>query len=381
MTTESQSVDPGGLAEFSVVFTDRALNHMSLRFQQVMRDLSARLRRVYNAHSIAIVPGGGTYAMEAVARQLSPVDGPPALVVRNGWFSYRWTQIHAAIGAPEPHVLCARAVDGAYVPAPIHDVVQAISDHRPPVVYAAHVETASGVLLPDDYLRQLAVAVHAVGGLLVLDCIASGALWVDMHDIGIDVLLTAPQKGWSGPACAGVVMLSERGRAMVEARDSSSFAVDLKRWLGIFDAYEAGGHAYHATLPTDALRAFGEAVAATEAFGFERARAAQVALGHKVRVLLADHGFPSVAGPGFEAPGVVVSFTDDPDVRSGRAFSEQGVQVAGGVPLRCGEPADFSTFRVGLFGLDKLSDVDGTVARLAQALDAMHGREVGPGGL
>jgi len=360
------------LAEFSVVFTDRALNHMSARFRRVMRDISARLREVYKADSIAIVPGGGTFAMEAVARQLSPVEGPAALVVRNGWFTFRWTQIHAAIGAPEPRVLCARAVGDAYVPPPVDDVVQAIITHRPPVVYAAHVETASGMLLPDDYLREVAAAVHGVGGLFVLDCIASGAMWVDMQASGVDVLLTAPQKGWSAPAAAGVVLLSARGRAAVEARDSTSFAVDLRRWLGIFDAYEAGGHAYHATMPTDALQAFRDAIVATEAFGLQRARRAQLELGRRVRALLASHGFPSVAGPGFEAPGVVVCHTTDPEVRSGRAFAAQGVQVAGGVPLRCGEPDDFSTFRIGLFGLDKLADIDGTVARLKTALHAMR---------
>ena len=366
------SVDPGGLAEFSVVFTDRALNHMSARFQQVMRDISASLKAVYKAHSVAIVPGGGTYAMEAVARQLSPTDGPAALVLRNGWFSFRWTQIHAAIGAPEPHLCVARSAEGQFSPAPVDEVVAAIATHRPPVVYAAHVETAAGMVLPDAYLRAVADAVHAAGGLFVLDCIASGAVWVDMADIGVDVLITAPQKGWSAPAAAGVVLLSEAGRAAVASRQSTSFAVDLGRWMGIFDAYEAGGHAYHATMPTDALRAFRDAIQATEAFGIARARAAQEELGRRVRELLAARGFASVAAPGFEAPGVVVSYTSDPEVRSGRAFAAQGVQVAGGVPLRCGEPDDFSTFRIGLFGLDKLADVDGTVARLEAALDAMQ---------
>lgn len=366
------SVDPGGLAEFSVVFTDRALNHMSVRFQEVMRDISASLKNVYKAHSVAIVPGGGTFAMEAVARQLSPVGGPAALVVRNGWFSFRWTQIHAAIGAPDPHLCVARSSGNGFSPAPIEEVVTAIATHRPPVVYAAHVETAAGMLLPDDYLRAVADAVHGVGGLFVLDCIASGAVWVDMADLGVDVLITAPQKGWSAPAAAGVVLLSPAGRTAVEARQSTSFAVDLGRWLGIFDAYEAGGHAYHATMPTDALLAFRDAIQATEAFGLERACQAQHELGQRVRDLLVRRGFPSVAAPGFQAPGVVVSYTSDPEVRSGRAFAAQGVQVAGGVPLRCGEPDDFSSFRIGLFGLDKLADIDGTVARLEAALDAMQ---------
>ena len=369
------SPDPDGLAEFSVVFTDRALNHMSARFQGVMRALSRSLKRVYGAHAVAIVPGGGTFAMEAVARQLTPAEGPAALVVRNGWFSFRWSQILDAMGAPEPTVCRAAQVADApqapFAPPAAGAVADAIATHRPPVVFVPHVETSAGMVVPDDWIRTVADATHAVGGLLVLDCIASGALWVDMAELGVDVLISAPQKGWSAPAAAGLVMLSEAATERVRATRSSSFAGDLGRWLGIMEAYEGGGHAYHATMPTDALAAFADAVAATEAFGFSAARAAQVELGARVRALLADRGYPSVAAPGFAAPGVVVCYAPNEEVRSGRAFRAQGVQIAGGVPLRCGERADFATFRIGLFGLDKLQDLDGTVARLAAALDGI----------
>lgn len=371
----SQSPDPGGLAEFSVVFTDRALNHMSARFQGVMRGLSRSLKQVYSAHAVAIVPGGGTFAMEAVARQLTPAAGPATLVVRNGWFSFRWSQILDAMGAPEPTVCRATQIADApqapFSPPAADAVAAAIATHRPPVVFVPHVETSAGMVVPDGWIRTVAAATHAVGGLLVLDCIASGALWVDMADLGVDVLISAPQKGWSAPAAAGLVLLSEAATERVKATQSSSFAADLGRWLGIMEAYEGGGHAYHATLPTDALAAFADAVAATEAFGFAAARTAQLKLGARVRALLAERGYPSVAAPGFEAPGVVVCYAPNEEVRSGRAFLSQGVQVAGGVPLRCGERADFATFRIGLFGLDKLQDPDGTVARLAAALDGI----------
>ena len=367
---------PDGLAEFSVVFTDRAPNHMSQQFQGVMRDLSTRLKKVYGAQATALVPGGGTYAMEAVARQLTTADGPPALVIRNGWFSFRWSQILEAIGSPTPVVLAASpsvdAITAPFYPPPIETVVDAIETHRPPVVFAPHVETSAGMLLPNAYLRAVAEAVHAYGGLFVLDCIASGTVWVDMAELGVDFLISAPQKGWSGPACAGVVMMGPRGLAAVQSQNSSSFAMDLGRWLGIMRAYEDGGHAYHATMPTDAIAGFHEAVLATEAFGLEAACAAQLELGRRVRTLLAEYGFSSVAAPGFEAPGVVVVYAPNEAIRSGRAFAAQGIQVAGGVPLRCGERSDFATVRLGLFGLDKLADIDGTVARLRAALDGIQ---------
>jgi len=366
------NVDPDGLLEYSVVFTDRALNHMSASFQGVMRDISATLKRVYRAHSAIVVPGGGTYGMEAVARQFA--TGATCLVIRNGWFSYRWTQILDMGHIPTKSiVLKARPTragqQAPYAPPPIDEVVASIRSERPAVVFAPHVETASGILLPDGYLRAVADAVHDVRGLFVLDCIASGAMWVNMEDTGVDVLISAPQKGWSSSPCCALVMLSQRARDDIEGTTSTSFACDLKKWLGIMEAYEKGGHAYHGTMPTDALAKLRDAMKETERFGFEKARAAQQELGSKVRALFAQHGMPSVAAPGFEAPGVVVSYTDDKDVHTGSKFIAQGVQTAAGVPLQCDEPADFRTFRVGLFGLDKLGNVNRAVGNLERALN------------
>ncbi len=365
-------IDPEGLEEFSVVFTDRSLNHMSQRFQQVMRDLSATLREVYGAAQVAIVPGGGTYAMESVARQFG--RRAHALVVRNGWFSYRWSQIFEAGGfAREVTVAMARPAGNepqpAYAPPPIEEVVAKIRETKPDAVFAPHVETSAGLILPDDYIAALAAAAHEVGALMVLDCIASGAIWVDMAATGVDVLVSAPQKGWSASPSAGLVMLSERAAARLAETDSDSFALDLKKWRAITAAYEDGGHAYHATMPTDALTGLRDAMDETRAMGFDAARDAQWRLGDAVRALLAEKGIRPVAAPGFGAPGVVVSYTDDPEIRSGRAFAAHGMQIAAGVPLAVGEPEGFSTFRLGLFGLDKLKDVDGTVARLRAVLD------------
>ncbi|MDO5612341.1 MAG: aminotransferase class V-fold PLP-dependent enzyme [Paracoccus sp. (in: a-proteobacteria)] len=365
-------VDPDGLLEFSVVFTDRSLNHMSHKFQAVMRDLSASLREVYRADQVAIVPGGGTYAMESVARQFG--RDAHALIVRNGWFSYRWSQIFEAGGwARELTVAMARPAGNepqpAYAPAPVEDVVQQIRDARPDVVFAPHVETSAGLILPDDYIAALASAAHEVGALMVLDCIASGAIWVDMAATGVDVLISAPQKGWSASPSAGLVMLSDRAAQRLAETDSDSFALDLKKWRAIMAAYEDGGHAYHATMPTDALVGLHAAMAETRAMGWDAARDAQWRLGHAVREMLAERGIRSVAAQGFGAPGVVVSYTSDPDIKSGKAFAAHGMQIAAGVPLQVGEGADFSTFRLGLFGLDKLQDVDGTVARLRAVLD------------
>lgn len=368
------TVDPDGLLEYSVVFTDRSLNHMSAAFQAVMRDISAGLREVYNARAVAVVPGGGTYAMEAVARQLAP--GRTAMVIRDGFFSYRWSQIFEAAGmAPDHTVLKARRSGNGprapFAPAPIEEVEARIAEERPELVFAPHVETSAGMILPDDYLRRVGAAVHAAGGLFVLDCIASGCVWVDMEETGVDVLLSAPQKGWSASPSAGLVMLSEAARERVKATRSDSFALDLAKWLSIMEAYENGGHAYHATMPTDALRGFRDAMDETRAFGLERASEAQWQLGHRVRAALEARGHASVAAEGFQAPGVVVSFTDDPEMQSGRPFAARGVQIAAGVPLMCDEGPDYRSFRIGLFGLDKLADVDGAVARLEAALDAM----------
>jgi aspartate aminotransferase-like enzyme len=365
------NVDPDGLLEYSVVFTDRSLNHMSRSFQGVMRDIADTLKHVYNAKAAIVVPGSGTFGMEAVARQFA--TGRKCLVIRNGWFSFRWTQIFDMGSIPaESTVLKAQRTgtgkQAPFAPAPIDEVVAAIRAHRPDVVFAPHVETAAGIILPDDYLRAVAAAVHEVGGLFVLDCIASGAIWVDMVVNGIDILISAPQKGWSGSPCCALVMLSERARVAIDGTTSTSFACDLRKWLQIMEAYEKGGHAYHATLPTDTLTRLRDVMKETERFGFERARAAQQELGDKVRALLVRNGIPSVAAPGFEAPGVVVSYTEDPDIQSGRKFIDQGLQTAAGVPLQCDEGADFQTFRIGLFGLDKLANVNRTVQSLERAL-------------
>ena len=367
-----KTVDPDGLLEFSVVFTDRSLNHMSAKFQQVMRDISSGLRQVYNADGVAVVPGGGTFAMEAVARQFA--TGQHCLIVRNGWFSFRWTQIlEAGDIAAGSTVMQARQAGNeptaAFAPAPVEEVVARIRAEKPEVVFAPHVETSSGIILPDAYIKALADAAHEAGALMVLDCIASGCVWVDMKATGVDVLISAPQKGWSSTPCAGLVMLSDRALAKMETTTSTSFAADLKKWLSIMAAYEAGGHAYHATMPTDGLLSFRDTMAETRDFGSEKLREAQWDLGQKTRAALAARGIRSVAADGYGAPGVVVSYTDDPAIRNGSRFGALGVQIAAGVPLQVGEPEGFSTFRLGLFGLDKLYDVDATVARLDSALD------------
>ena len=364
-------IDPDGLLEFSVVYTDRALNHMSQRFQGVMRDISRMLKEVYQAHSVALVPGSGTFGMESVARQFA--TGKHVMVVRNGWFSYRWTQIFDMGQIPASHtVMKARRIsDGsqaAWAPAPIEEVTAAIAREKPALVFAPHVETSAGMMLPDGYLRALADAVHAHGGLLVLDCIASGAMWVDMRATGVDILISAPQKGWSSSPCCAMVMLSERARQAIDQTQSTTFAMDLRKWLQVMETYEAGGHVYHTTLPTDALVRLREVMLETEAYGFAKVRQEQIELGRQVRQLLLQGGYPSVAAPGFEAPGVVVSYTTDPDIQSSKKFIAAGLQTAAGVPLQCDEPADFRTFRIGLFGLEKWHHVERTVGHLRAAL-------------
>ncbi|VVD93321.1 aminotransferase class V-fold PLP-dependent enzyme [Pandoraea cepalis] len=367
-------VDREGLLEYSVVYTDRSINHMSRRFQGVMRDISDTLKNVYHAKSAVIVPGSGTFGMEAVARQFA--TNKKCLVIRNGWFSFRWSQIFDMGGIPsESRVLKARPVEqgrqAAYAPAPLDEVVAAIREHKPDLVFAPHVETASGMMLPDAYLRAVSDAIHAVGGMLILDCIASGTVWVDMQACGVDVLISAPQKGWSAPPCCAMVMLSALARERIDATTSTSFACDLRQWLQIMEAYESGGFAYHATMPTDSLATLRDVMKETEAYGFDKVKAEQLELGARIRALLTEHGFKSVAAEGFQAPGVVVSYTDDDGIRSGKKFADAGLQIAPGVPLRCDEPDDFKTFRIGLFGLDKLHDVDGAVARFANALQSV----------
>jgi len=368
------NIDPDGLLEFSVVYTDRALNHMSKRFQGVMQDISAILKDVYAAHSVALVPGSGTFGMEAVARQFA--QGQKVMVIRNGWFSYRWTQIFDMGGIPsESIVLKARQQSAdsksAWLPCPIEEVEAQIAAHKPAVVFAPHVETAAGMMLPDDYLSRVSAAVHQVGGLFVLDCIASGAMWVDMKATGVDVLISAPQKGWSGSPCCAMVMLSERARKAIDSTQSSSFACDLKKWLQIMEAYEKGSHMYHTTMPTDALTRLREVMQETQAYGFAKVKQEQLNLGLQVRDLLVSRGFQSVAATGFQAPGVVVSYTQDADVHNSQKFLAMGLQTAAGVPLQCDEPKDFMTFRIGLFGLEKLHNPARSVQHLSKALDEM----------
>lgn len=373
--TQNSEIDPHGLMEFSVVFTDRSLNHMSKAFQAVMNDISSMLKEVYAAKGVAIIPGGGTYGMEAVARQFA--TGRKALVIRNGWFSYRWTQIFDSGNIPaSTTVMNARRTgnhhQAPFAPAPIEDVTRTILEEKPDVVFAPHVETSAGIILPDAYIRAVADAVHSYGGLFVLDCIASGTIWVDMEATGVDVLISAPQKGWSASPAAGLVMLSDHAIARMVDTQSTSFACDLGKWYQIMQAYEGGGHAYHATMPTDALVKFRDTMLETKEIGFDTVKAQQLELGSKVRALLSEAGIQSVAASGFEAPGVVVSYTDDPDIQNGSKFAAQGMQIAAGVPLQVGEPDDFRTFRLGLFGLDKLADVDGAVAKVKAALDAVQ---------
>jgi len=374
MTALRTDVDPDGLLEYSVVFTDRSLNHMSAKFQGVMRRIGATLREVYHADQVAVVPGGGTCAMEAVARQF--MRGKKVLVVRNGWFSYRWTQIFEAASLPsDVKVITARptgpGAQAPFAPPPIDELTKLIADFRPDVVVAPHVETSAGIILPDDYLTAMAQAAHGVNALCVLDCVASGVIWVDMAKTGIDVLITAPQKGWSASPSAGLVMLSSKAASALETTTSDSFALDLKKWRAIFAAYENGGHAYHATLPTDALTGLDAAMQEAAQFGFDKLAQNQWALGNKVRAMFAGRQFRSVAAEGFGAPGVVVLYTDDPNMQNGSRLKETGLQVAAGVPLQIGEGPDFRTFRIGLFGLDKLYDIDGAVARLEQAIEKL----------
>lgn len=368
------NIDPDGLLEFSVVYTDRALNHMSKRFQGVMCDISAMLKEVYGAHSSILVPGSGTFGMEAVARQF--VSGKKALVIRNGWFSYRWSQIFEMGAIPaETVILKARPVQegsqAPWAPCPIEEVEAAIAKERPAVVFAPHVETSAGLILPDDYLSRVANAVHATNGLFVLDCIASGAMWVDMRSTGVDILISAPQKGWSSSPCCAMVMLSERARKAIDQTNSTSYACDLRKWLQVMETYEVGGHVYHTTMPTDALVRLWETMKETRDYGFSRVREEQMILGDRVRQLLESRGHLSVAAPGFKAPGVVVSYTKDPNIQNSKKFLALGLQVAAGVPLQCDEPAEFMTFRIGLFGLEKLHNPDRTVGHLAAALDQL----------
>lgn len=367
-------VDPDGLLEYSVVYTDRSVNHMSGKFQTVMRDISSTLKSVYHAANVVVVPGSGTFGMEAVARQFA--TNKKTLVIRNGWFSFRWTQIFdmGSIPSSSTVLMAAKTGDASldpFQPAQIDTVIETINREKPQVVFAPHVETSAGMMLPDDYIKRVCDAVHANGGLFVLDCIASGTIWIDMEALGVDVLISAPQKGWSGPPCAGLVMLSDAATVAMNESTSTSFACDLKKWHEIMQAYIGGAHAYHATMPTDSLAKFRDVMLETQAYGFDKVKKEQQELGQKIRALLNENGFHSVAAPGFEAPGVAVYYTDDPDLKTGKKFAAEGMQIAAGVPLQCDEPADFQTFRVGLFGLDKLHNVDRSVASFENALKSV----------
>ena len=364
-------VDPNGLVEYSVVYTDRSVNHMSLSFREVMTDISLTLKEVYNADAVAVVPGSGTFGMEAVARQFATNQN--VMVIRNGWFSYRWTQILEMGSIASSHtVSMANPVkdeeQAPYAPPDLDLVLTKIHEEKPKVVFAPHVETSAGMLLPDSYISQVADATHQSGGIMVLDCIASGALWVDMKKTGVDVIVSAPQKGWSGTPCCALVMMSQRALDILQSTESSSFACDLKKWREIMEAYENGGHAYHATMPTDGLKTFRNVMKETQSLGFEAMKEAQIELGNKIRAVLEEHGYKSVAADGYKSPGVIVSYTNDPAIKSGAKFSQAGMQIAGGVPLKCGEPEDFSTFRIGLFGLDKLTNIQRTVETFASTL-------------
>ena len=372
MSSVYPQIDPDGLLEYSVVYTDRAVNHMSQSFQQVMIDISATLKEVYGASAVAVVPGSGTFGMEAVARQFA--INKKCLVIRNGWFSYRWTQIFETGNIPAKEIVCSARQTGKestapFAPVPIDELVATIRDEKPDLVFAPHVETSSGMLLPDEYVKAVGLAVREVGGLFVLDCIASGAIWVDMLQAAVDVLISAPQKGWSGSPCAALVMMSNRARKRIDDTASNSFACDLAKWLWIMETYEQGGHAYHATMPTDGLVTFSRMMNEMKQIGFDTVYHRQQELGDRVRSLLGMKGFKSVAADGYGAPGVVVCYTDDPGIQNGSKFAELGLQIAAGVPLRCGEPDGFSTFRLGLFGLDKLNNIDAAVATLEKALD------------
>ena len=376
MSALLKDIDPEGLLEYSVVYTDRALNHMSKAFQQVMNDLSSNLKSVYKAEAVAIVPGAGTYGMEAVAAQLA--QDQDTLVIRNGYFSYRWTQIleKNKLGNTNTVLKAHRAEDinkdsevKPFAPFDIDEAVAKIKELKPGIVFAPHVETSAGIILPGDYIKALADATHSVGGLLVIDCIASGCVWLDMKELGIDLLISAPQKGWSSTPCAGLVMMSAAAVKKVDSTESNSFSLDLKQWLNIMRAYENGGHAYHATMPTDSLRQFRDTINEAKRIGFEKLCDAQWELGNKIRDVLGAKGFKGVAAEGFRAPGVVVCYTDRDDIHKGSAFAEVGLQIAAGVPLKVGEPDSFKTFRLGLFGFDKLQDIDGTVQRFETALE------------
>jgi aspartate aminotransferase-like enzyme len=357
------------------VYSDRSLNHMSVKFQEVMKYINTTLKHVYHGKAAILVPGGGSFGMESVAAQFC--NGQHCMVIRNGWFSYRWSDIFDKTQIPRSTTImkARRATPGAtepFAPCPLEEVIAAIIRERPSVVCAPHVETSAGMIIPDSYIKAVSDAVHEVGGIFVLDCVASGCIWVDMEKVGADVLITAPQKGWSGTPCCGIIMLSDRGVERMNNTTSSAFGIDLKKWHTVMQAYENGGFAYHVTMPTDSLVHFAKIMKETEDYGFDRVFDEQVALGKMARELLESRGYKSVAAPGFEAPGVVVSYTSDPDIKSGKKFKEAGMQIAAGIPLELDEGSCYMSFRLGLFGLDKIHHPERTCENLRLVLDAPH---------
>ena len=275
-----QTLIEPGLQEFSVVFTDRSLNHMSAQFQTVMNGIHQGICRAYNAEDCVLMPGGRSFAMEAVARQFG--KNQQNAILRNVWFSYRWTQTFDAI-SPEktPTVLKARRETNQqgqpFSPFAVECALSYVQHERPDCLFAAHVETAAGLMLPNDYIRKLGKTVRGNGGLLVLDCVASGAIWVDMQDMNVDILITVPQKGWSSTPSCGVVMLGERALERLQnPSPNGSFALDLSKWHEIVKAYQHGGHAYHATMPTDGLWNFHQNLQETIDFGLDAAKSAQL---------------------------------------------------------------------------------------------------------
>ena len=320
--------------------------------------------------------------MEAVARQFVSKD-QHVMVLRNGWFSYRWTEILDMMLPGNTHSVCKASPASAvtttatgtthqqFHPLPIEDVCKRIAAERPSIFFCPHVETSTGMILPDSYISKVAEAVHAVGGLLVLDCIASGTVWVDMQQTGVDILISAPQKGWTGPPCAALVMLSSAAADRMVDTTETSFAMSLKRWSAIMESYEKGGFGYHTTMPTDALRDFHEVTAETLQVGLPALKEAQLSLGAQARAILDRKGLISVAAPGFQAPGVLVYYSPDDTANPTmmQAFHQQGLQIAMGVPWKIDEPAGLKTFRIGLFGLDKLTHVERTLNIMENALD------------
>merc|ERR1712176_787139 len=258
-----------------------------------------------------------------------------------------------------------------YAPFPVDEVVKKIHEERPAVVFAPHVETSTGMILPDDYIEKVGKAVHEVGGLFVLDCIASGTVWVDMKALGVDVVISAPLKGWTGPTCSALVMLSERAAEKMAEKEESSFTLSLKRWSAIMDTYEAGGFGYHTTMPTDALRDFHEVSVEVLKIGLPELKQNQYELGKTARAALDKRGLTSVSAPGYQAPGVLVYHCplEIENLDMMKKFKKNNLQIAMGVPWKLDEPEGMKTFRLGLFGLDKLGDIHGTVKTLTSALD------------